>query len=519
MVRKQAISAEQRLELRRWVQEQHPKPTQRACIQWFHERYHRLLSQSSISESLSSTFDSLKPADAPQRRQRVGRWPELEKILDQWQKRIDSKGGFTSGDILIEKAKQIWNKLPQCNSEPCPEFSSGWLERFKKRHNIKQHIRHGEAASVPAGAEDEMRAIRTLAGSYEEKDIYNMDETGLFWKMMPARGLSSISLPGVKKDKTRITLVFCVNADGSDRFPIWFIGKAREPRALRNINVRAMGGEWRWNSKAWMNTELMGQWLRAFYAHIGARTVLLSMDNFSAHNSALELFPPPPNVRIAWLPPNSTSRFQPLDQGIIQCFKAHYRRQWLSFMLDCFDSERDPLKSMDIHLAIRWSIRCWNDDVQNTTIYNCFRKSTLTTTPIDLPNPIDPPNLSELYSRVARAGNIQNAMAIDNFLNPEEEAEEVRQNEELDQEEILQEILQQNGLVQPPEDEDEEEAVAKPAPTAQAVKEALELIVDYAERQEEIEQSDLRALDRLDSKFRRLWDKSLVQSNLDRWFN
>jgi len=114
-----------------------------------------------------------------------------------------------------------------------------------------------------------MRALQTVAGEFAEEDIYNMDETGLFWKMMPARGLSSQSLPGLKKDKTRITLVFCVNATGSDRLPVWTIGKAKTPRAVRNIDVSTMGSEWRWNKKAWMNTTIMSEWLRSLYQHIG----------------------------------------------------------------------------------------------------------------------------------------------------------------------------------------------------------------------------------------------------------
>ena len=70
-----------------------------------------------------------------------------------------------------------------------------------------------------------MNTLQEIAGEYAEEDIYNMDETGLFWKMMPSRGLSLQSLPGLKKDKTRITLVFCVNATRLDRFPVWIIGK------------------------------------------------------------------------------------------------------------------------------------------------------------------------------------------------------------------------------------------------------------------------------------------------------
>jgi hypothetical protein len=61
-------------------------------------------------------------------------------------------------------------------------------------------------------AEDQMKAIQTIAGDYQEDDIYNMDETGLYWKMSPSRGLASAAMPGRKKDKARISVAVCVNA-------------------------------------------------------------------------------------------------------------------------------------------------------------------------------------------------------------------------------------------------------------------------------------------------------------------
>jgi hypothetical protein len=221
MPKKQAITLEQRRSLRNWAHSQHPKPSQKACIDWFYNKYNHKLSQSTVSESLSSHFTSLDDDSATGgQRLRLGQWPDLEKVLFEWQVRIEGQGGFTSGDILREKAKEIWARLPQYSNQPCPDFSSGWLDRFKKRHNIKQHIRHGEAGSVPETAEEEMKGLRTITGEYAEEDIYNMDEAALFWKLMPCRGLSSQTLPGLKKDKARISLNLCTNATGSDRLPI-----------------------------------------------------------------------------------------------------------------------------------------------------------------------------------------------------------------------------------------------------------------------------------------------------------
>jgi len=252
---------------------------------------------------LSDRYKNLDTIDpSPSIRNRTGAWEDLEIILYEWQKTIELQGGQTTGDLLVEKAHEVWRSLPQYKNLPEPRFSAGWLHRFKKRFNIKQHNYHGEAGSVPEQAEEEMAAIRTLSGQYMEDDIYNMDETGLFWRLSPSRGLSTQARTGVRKDKSQISLICCINASGTDRLPIWFIGKYQTPRALRNINIQVMGGQWRWNKKAWMDTIIMKEWLLFFFSHIGPRTVLLTMDNFPAHLSGLGLAPPPPNVRIQWLP-------------------------------------------------------------------------------------------------------------------------------------------------------------------------------------------------------------------------
>ena len=97
-----------------------------------------------------------------------------------------------------------------------------------------------------------MAAIRKLHGRYMEDVIYNMDETGLFWRLSPSRGLSTQARTGVRKDKSRISMICCINASGTDRLSIQFIGKYQAPRALRNSNIQVVGGQWRWNKKTWM---------------------------------------------------------------------------------------------------------------------------------------------------------------------------------------------------------------------------------------------------------------------------
>ena len=113
---------------------------------------------------------------------------------------------------------------------------------------------------------------------------------------------------------------------------------------------------------------------------------------------------------------------------------------------------------MNLHLAIRWILRSWNNEVTNTTIYNCFRKSTLISSPISLPTPIIPSGIADLYRMVTEAGNIHEAIAISNFLNPVEEMEAGEENEHIvGEEEILEEVIQEHLGLQSTQDDGEDE--------------------------------------------------------------
>jgi hypothetical protein len=269
-----------------------------------------------------------------------------------------------------------------------------------------------------------------------------------------------------------------------------------------------------------MNTTIMVEWLHSFYLHIGQlREVLLTMDNFSAHYSAVEIAPPPPNIRICWLPANSTSRFQPLDQGIIQSFKAHYRRQWLSYMLGCFNTNHNPMDTMNLWLAVRWTVRSWNQYLSNTTIYNCFRKSTLITTPIALTTPITPPDLLQLYKQVLDAGNIRDSMAISNFLSPEEEIQGMEESgHTVDEEEVFEEVMGEHLEPQTQDDdEDEGRYSEQPVHSVQDAQRALQVLIEYIEGQEALPVDHTRAIERLEAAIEGIRVNSQIQSTLDPW--
>jgi hypothetical protein len=86
-----------------------------------------------------------------------------------------------SDAILIEKAKLLANGLGI--PEDALKFSSGWLQSFKKRNGIRQEKLQGEAASVDQAAIAEfLPLLRNKCSNYPSERIYNMDETGLFYR-------------------------------------------------------------------------------------------------------------------------------------------------------------------------------------------------------------------------------------------------------------------------------------------------------------------------------------------------
>lgn len=79
------------------------------------------------------------------------------------------------------------------------------FEKFKKFHNLKWRLIHGESGSAPVESLDvEREKIREILKNYDLSEIYNTDETGLFFRMVPQRTISSQNVAGKKKVKVKL---------------------------------------------------------------------------------------------------------------------------------------------------------------------------------------------------------------------------------------------------------------------------------------------------------------------------
>ncbi|XP_023223549.1 tigger transposable element-derived protein 1-like [Centruroides sculpturatus] len=236
--------------------------------------------------------------------------------------------------------------------------SNGWFEKFKKRHSLHNIHIQGEKASADEDAAKkypaELADIIQTKG-YLADQVFNADETGLSWEKMPSRTYISKNektAPGFKVSKDRITLLLCSNASGDFITKPMLIHRSLNPCSMKQCNNYDLPVYWRDNKKAWMTGHLFKNWFHnCFVPDVEnylkkknlAFKVLLILDNAPSHPIDLNHS----NVEIAFLPGNTTSLLQPLDQGIIAAFKSYYIRKSFELILE-------KINSTDITVSEVW---------------------------------------------------------------------------------------------------------------------------------------------------------------------
>ena len=119
---------------------------------------------------------------------------------------------------------------------------------------------------------------------------------------------------------------------------------------------------------------------------------------------------------------------------------------------------------------------------------------------------------------ITEAGNIHDAMAVSNFLNPVDEMEAGEENEHIvGKEEILEEVIQEHLGLQSTPDDDEDEQLAQPIYTVSDALKAAKVLIGYTESQESLSTEFLRVLEHLESGIERIQQASLVQGMIDSW--
>lgn len=103
----------------------------------------------------------------------------------------------------------------------------------------------------------------------------------------------------------------------------------------------------------------------------GGRPILLLLDNCSAHGN-VETILTLKDVKVAFLPSQTTSIIQLCELGIIASIKLCFRNFQLERALDLMDEDVADIYTVDILTAMKARKRIWGD-LSPLIIKNCWR--------------------------------------------------------------------------------------------------------------------------------------------------
>lgn len=315
----------------------------------------------------------------------------LDKAVYVWftQKRME--GVPITGPLLCEKAVVLYKSLHKDAKASVFTASEGWKWRFCKRHGIRQLSLQGEKLSADTDAADEFAKSFpqfVKQGGYSLDQIFNCDETGLNFRLLPTKTLAQSfqkSADGRKKSKDRVTLNLCSNASGTIKLPVQLIGKAKKPRCFKGIDMKLLPVYYCNQKNSWMDCGLFHEWFQHhFIPYVRTKLqalrqeckAVLVLDNCSAHPDASELVSDDGKIVAKFLPPNVTALIQPMDQGVIETLKRSYKKKLLRGALiadDRGDSIIDFIKAINMSTIVRDVAEAW-DEVTATNLRRSWRK-------------------------------------------------------------------------------------------------------------------------------------------------
>ena len=217
--------------------------------------------------------------------------------------------------------------------------STGWLAGFKKRFGIKAKAICGESGAVNKETVNHWleNTLQDIIKDYSLDCIYNVDETALYYNLLPSRTLAEKSddCHDGKRSKERVTVLLGTNADGSDKLKPLIIGKSQNPRCFKNVH--SFPTDYSANRKAWMTGARFEKFVQDLDKRMRKmKKKILFVDNCPAHPKDIKCT----NIKLVFFPPNCTSLLQPCDLGIIENCKVRYRKRRVKRALQDIENKR-----------------------------------------------------------------------------------------------------------------------------------------------------------------------------------
>ncbi|XP_023311330.1 tigger transposable element-derived protein 2-like [Anoplophora glabripennis] len=299
----------------------------------------------------------------------------------------DSESDDSEWNVPLNKIRDIQKQL-QYDADPIWGQTKNIMEPpgFDQYSGLKVS---GEKVSSNAEAVQPFQ--EKFLKEIREKDlcpeqIYNADESGLFWKVLPDKTLASsaeTSASGSKVSKERITFMPCANSIGNHKLQLLVVGKAKKPRSFGSVKLPV---HYQGQRRAWVTRDIFLEWFREHFVpevkrHLKKlrlpQRALLLLDNAPGHPDAEDLTTEDGNFSVLYMPPNCTPLIQPMDQNVIQNVKINYKKKLLIQVFAQQEDDEsltlhDVIKSITIKDAIFSLAQCW-DHVSSSLIKKSWK--------------------------------------------------------------------------------------------------------------------------------------------------
>ena len=362
-----------------------------------------------ITRAAARGFGILK-----QKKIRIAPYRYLEDRLYAWFEERRKLGDPLSDMILRRKALELKKEF---GGESTFKASVGWTTKFKNRYGIRLADVYGEKGRANVEAAERFAldfARRIEEEGIEHNNIYNMDDNRLMWKALPLRTLvhdKDEDVGGANGKQDRVTVGFCANMTGTHKLRPLLIHTLYNPRALIKI-MDSLPVVYKGQRSGVMNDTVFADWFQNYFQPAvrgfqqqGGTTgkVLLLVDNCIARKLKSTEFQEDRQFEILFLPPNTTSTIQPMNQGVILKAKRVYHCRMLRRVVSYPGSIQEFSQTYNLKDCIDLLDEAWREvsvsDIRNS--WNNIMKTAHEGTPAG-EEPTDPlePQLEEVIAAI-----------------------------------------------------------------------------------------------------------------------
>ncbi|KAK0180620.1 hypothetical protein PV327_002983 [Microctonus hyperodae] len=303
----------------------------------------------------------------------------IDELIWLWFNESRNAGVPINGPQICMQAQAVYIALGGTENEF--KASNGWLHKFKRRHNIRSMTVAEEKRSSNV---DTTGNFVTWFENYVQEEnlceyqIFNCDKTSLNFKNMPRKTSISKqetrSTSDFKEMNERITIMASNNASGELKIPLVVIGRSTEPEFIKNIIKLPV--YYKSQECAWMVSSLFKEWFFLEFVpkvtlylkskKLPIKAVLL-VHNCSSYQQKLQIGT---NIRVIFLPPNTSALIQPMDQGILRYLQLKYRFFMVEHIINNVNNGEgliEVVEKVSLENVIEWLTNTW-DDVRPITI-------------------------------------------------------------------------------------------------------------------------------------------------------